>query len=69
MALTGTLNLDATPPTLMIVSDRRDASVTVRTGGEELTLTGSWPVLVTDPDTEWVVSTDDGITQVLHPKP
>lgn len=61
MALTATLDMTKKPPTLTVVSDRREGSVT--TGGE--TANFLWPVVITDPSGHpWAVQSDDGTTAV-----
>ena len=64
MALTASLDLNATPPTLTVESDRRLVEVDVRSAGESTTAIGVWPVTVTDDERTWTVVSDDGTTAV-----
>ena len=66
MALTGSLDLTATPPTLTVTSNKRHAKVTVQSAGEELVLEGDWPITAKDADHKWVIAEDDGVTTVFH---
>lgn len=65
MALTGSLDLTKTPAVLTVVSDRRKESVDIHSAGDDLTLTGNWPVAVSDSSGRvWTVQSDDGVTAV-----
>jgi hypothetical protein len=67
MALTATVDLSVTPPTLTVTSDKRKVSVEVTSAGETATGTATYPVNVTDSSGRaWTLSTDDGATAVYH---
>ena len=62
MALTATVDLTKTPPTLTVVSDKRIITVSVIAAGETAVGTATFPVTVTDTTHVWKVVTDDGKT-------
>jgi hypothetical protein len=64
--LTGTLDATKTPPTLTIVSNKRVLSVTVASAGDTLTVTGAYPITITDAVHTWTKSADDGTTAVYN---
>lgn len=65
MALTATIDLTLTPPTLTVVSDKRVVKVTVSAAGDTATGTATFPITVTDDSGRtWTVKSDDGTTAV-----
>ena len=68
MALTGSLDLTAIPPTITVTSNRRHEKVTLEAAGDQLVLEGHWPITATDDDDTrtWVAVDDDGVTTVFH---
>ena len=65
MALTVTIDLTKTPPTLTIVSDKRLVSVSVTSAGDTAVGTATYPYTVTDTAHTWKPISDDGKTAVL----
>lgn len=66
MSLSASLDLNATPPTLTVVSDRRKVSVNVTVLGETVNASGLFPVTVTDSSGRvWTQKSDDGTTAVF----
>lgn len=66
MALTATVDLTKTPPTLTVVSDKRIVSVSVTAAGETAIGTATFPVIVTDATRVWKIVTDDGKTAIYN---
>lgn len=65
MALTATIDISATPPTLTVVSDRRVIDVEVTTAGETATGHAVYPVTVTDSSGRmWTKVSDNDVTAV-----
>ena len=66
MALTATIDLTVTPPTLTAHSDRRIVTVTVAAAGETATGTATFPITVADASGRvWTPKSDDGVTAVF----
>lgn len=65
MALTATVDLTKTPPTLTVVSDKRLVTVTVTSAGDTATGVAQYPITVTDLVRTWKPVSDDGKTAVL----
>lgn len=66
MSLAGSkIDTTVTPATLTVISDKRKISAVVTTAGENVTLTGLFPVTIVDASGKvWVVKSDDGLTAV-----
>jgi hypothetical protein len=64
--LTATVDATKTPPTLTVVSNKRAISVTVASAGDTVTVTGAYPITITDAVHTWTKSTDDGTTAVYN---
>ena len=65
MALKGSFDLTKNPIECTVVSDRRKVSVDVSSAGDTLTLTGQFPIKITDSSGRvWTVKSDDGATAV-----
>lgn len=67
MSLTATVNITAVPPTLTVVSDRREVKGTVTVGGETASYTARFPIAVVDDSgRSWTPKSDDGVTAVFE---
>ena len=65
MALTASVDVSKTPPTLTVTSDKRKLSVNVTVLGETVVAIGLFPITVSDDSgATWTLKTDDGVTAV-----
>lgn len=64
MALTAAVNVNVTPITLTVVSDKRVLTGTVVVAGETAEWTAELPVTINDTTHVWTLVSDDGKTAI-----
>jgi hypothetical protein len=64
MALTAAVNVNVTPMTLTVVSDKRVLTGSVTVAGETAEWTAELPITINDTIRTWTLVSDDGKTAI-----